>query len=248
MIFRALWVIGIYCLTSLTASPARAESLEIIATRPGVTQAFLLERPERPKAVLLLFPGGNGALRLAYFHGVLAGRVSEDSFLVRTRAQLAARGFVVVVMDAPSDQSDNDGMLGGFRATGEHAQDVAVVIDYVRYRTNLPVWLVGTSRGTESVGNIASRLTERVNGIVMISSVTNTSRHGISLLEMELDKIRAPVLLMAHEEDACEHTPLYGAQRLLIKLAGGGTGSYISRCENEAVGGISNIQAVAVTQ
>jgi hypothetical protein len=55
----------------------------------------------------------------------------------------------------------------------EHAQDLGKVIADVRTRVGGPVWLVGTSRGTISAANAASRLTGPAapDGIVLTSAL-----------------------------------------------------------------------------
>lgn len=94
--------------------------LREIAARPGVTQRFILVKPAGdPVASVILFAGGHGRLALSDA-GIteLAG-----NFLVRNRARFAAEGFLVAVLDAPSD---HPGGLGAFRASEDHARDVAL--------------------------------------------------------------------------------------------------------------------------
>ena len=47
-------------------APAWAQSERVvdIPTRPGVTQRILVLGPEKPKAAVILFAGGDGGLRL----------------------------------------------------------------------------------------------------------------------------------------------------------------------------------------
>jgi hypothetical protein len=47
--------------STVLAQPARTVD---IPTRPGVTQRFLLIAPEKPKAAVILFAGGDGGLTL----------------------------------------------------------------------------------------------------------------------------------------------------------------------------------------
>ena len=98
-----------------------ADDLRTIPSRPGVTQSFLLVRPAaRPTAAVVLFAGGNGALKLGTGRPGLGG-----NFLVRNRARFAEHGLLVAVVDAPSDRPDG---LDGFRTT-PYADTVALLRD-----------------------------------------------------------------------------------------------------------------------
>ena len=94
------------------------------------------------------------------------------NFLVKVREQFASHGFLVSVFDAPSDQKGSDGMLG-YRVTEDHAADVAAVVKRLRELATVPVWLVGTSRGTISAANAAARLPppSGPDGIVLTSTM-----------------------------------------------------------------------------
>jgi len=103
-------------------APAWAQSERVvdIPTRPGVTQRILVLGPEKPKATVILFAGGDGGLRLTPQGEVSWGK---GNFLVRTRALFAQQGLLVAVIDAPSDHQVPP-YLSGFRQTREHATDV----------------------------------------------------------------------------------------------------------------------------
>ncbi|MEK6716445.1 MAG: alpha/beta hydrolase, partial [candidate division NC10 bacterium] len=86
-----------------TSVRAFDEELQTIATRPGVTQPFLLVKPDRPPvASVILFAGGNGQLALSAW---ATGGGKRGNFLVRSRALFAERGFLAAVVDAPSDRT-----------------------------------------------------------------------------------------------------------------------------------------------
>jgi hypothetical protein len=61
---------------------------------------------------------------------------------------------MVSTIDAPSDRQSNP-YLGGFRQRPEHVEDVKAVFAWIKRQANIPVWLVGTSRGTQSAAYIA---------------------------------------------------------------------------------------------
>ena len=131
-------------------------------------------------------------------------------FLVRNRNRFADEGLVVAVIDAPSD---HNGGMEGFRSSTNHALDVAAVIGELRKEFGIPVWLVGTSRGTISAANAAARIKEHgPNGLVLTSSVT--AGHKGSVYDVPLDKIKVPTLIIHHKSDGCPASPFAGGLRL----------------------------------
>jgi len=146
--YRLLFA-GILLLAALSQSNAQtAQKVVDIPTRPGVTQRMIVLAPPDPKAAVVLFPGGHGGLQV-FANGSM--KWGEGNFLVRTRQLFVDQGLLVVVVDAPSDRQSAP-FLQGFRQKPEHAADVKAVIAWLRETAKVPVWLVGTSRGTQSVG------------------------------------------------------------------------------------------------
>ncbi|HET7343616.1 MAG TPA: alpha/beta hydrolase, partial [Methylomirabilota bacterium] len=114
-------VAALACVLALAIPVAAADELKTLATRPGVSTSFLLVRPAgEPRASVILFAGGNGALHLG-----AGGMALGGNFLVRNRARFAAHDLLVAVVDAPSDHPNS---LDRFRASAEHAADVRAVI------------------------------------------------------------------------------------------------------------------------
>ena len=196
-----LLVAGILLLATLTETLAQtAQKVVDIPTRAGVTQRMIVLAPPDPKAAVVLFAGGHGGLQ-AFANGSM--KWGEGNFLVRTRQLFADQGLFVVVVDAPSDRQTAP-FLQGFRQKPEHAADIKAVIDWVRETAKVPVWLVGTSRGTQSVGYLATELAgpEGPDGIVLTSTIL-TDDKGRPVPAMPLGKIRVPVLVVHHEHDGC---------------------------------------------
>ena len=138
-------------------SPAYAQTIQKVVdipTRPGVTQRVIVLSPPEPKAAVKLFPGGHGGLQLDANGSMQWG---DGNFLVRTRQMFADQGLMVAVVDAPSDRQTSP-FLHGVRQKPEHAADIKAVIAWLRENAKAPVWLVGTSRGTQSVAYLAIAL------------------------------------------------------------------------------------------
>jgi hypothetical protein len=188
------------------------ETLKVIPTRPGVTLPFDLVTPAgAPKRSAILLTGSNGELQLS----ATGIGTAADNFVVRTREQYAAAGFVVALPDVPSDEP---GGLDGFRTTAAHAEDMAALIAWLRKHFDVPVWMVGTSRGTISAANAAARLgTAGPDGIVLTSSITAGSME--SLNDVALGSIAVPVQVIHNELDACPASPFAGAQQMIAHLA-----------------------------
>jgi len=228
-----------------------ADDLRTIPSRPGVTQSFLLVRPAaRPTAAVVLFAGGNGALKLGTGRPGLGG-----NFLVRNRARFAEHGLLVAVVDAPSDRPDG---LDGFRTTAAHADDVRAVIAVLREDAAVPVWLVGTSMGTVSAANAAARLSAGgPDGLVLTSTVTRQGRERPeSIGDVRMKDIHVPTLVVHHRQDACRAPPCADTVALMRDLAGasrrelltfeGGASPQSGPCEPRAAHGYFGLDAEVV--
>jgi dienelactone hydrolase len=194
------WVLFLLLACAGHASAQLAQQVMDIPTRPGVSQRMLVLAPPAPKAAVILFAGGHGGLQL-FPDGSF--RWGEGNFLVRTRQQFAQQGLLVVVVDAPSDRQSPP-YLGGFRQRPEHAADIKAVIAWIRSQATVPVWLVGTSRGTQSAAYVATQLNgaDGPDGLVLTSTIL-TDDKSRPVPAMPLDSLRIPVLVVHHEQDGC---------------------------------------------
>lgn len=195
----------------VAVSALAGQEIKSVATRQGVTTKVLLNIPATPpKAVLIMFPGGDGANMFREKDGqVHLGR----NFLVRTSPKFVAQGLAVAIVDAPSDQPN--GMSAGFRNSPEHTQDIRKVIDFMDAQGFKPLYLVGTSRGTLSVAYLGTELQDsRIKGLVLTSTI------GQSVGGLPLSRIKVPVLLVHHRDDGCKVCPFQEAVGLKSKLSG----------------------------
>jgi len=173
-----------------------------IPTRAGVTQRFLYLAPQSPGAAVILFAGGHGGLQI-FQNGSF--KWGEGNFLVRTRQLFAEHGLSVAVVDAPSDRQSAP-FLNGFRQTPEHVADIKAVIAWLRQQSNVPVWLVGTSRGTQSAAFVATQLgagNGGPDGLVLTSTILS-DRASRPVPAMALQNLAIPVLVVHHEQDGCK--------------------------------------------
>ena len=256
------FVRGFFVLMMLSATiPAPAWSADTtlvsLKTARGVKQAFLLIKPDKPVASVILFAGGHGALGLKSGSSMKWG---AGNFLVRTRDMFAGHSLMVAVIDAPSDQQD--GMNGVFRMSGAHATDISAVAAYLKKQADVPLWLVGTSMGTFSAagGAIAS---SNIDGLVLSSTITRAKSnwtiaqsHRDGVGSMALQKVSVPTLIISHKKDGCDITPaadgeklrkrLTNASKVEIALLDGGDPPQSDPCEAKSQHGFLGIEGQVV--
>jgi hypothetical protein len=197
------------CVSASTGSSDVAQRVVDVPTRPGVIQRLLLLSPREPKATVVLFAGDHGGLQIAAGPRFTWGAGGlADNFLMRSRQLFVEHDLAVAIVDAPSDrQGFPFRFLSGFRQTPAHAADIKAVIAWLREHVEAPVWLIGTSMGTLSVGYLATQLTGRdgPDGIVLTSTILAKSGWGGDrpVPAMELQTLRIPVLVVHHEGDGC---------------------------------------------
>jgi hypothetical protein len=202
--------------------PARAAaggfSVLTIATRPGITVRIAVAAPVvspppegtgRPLGTFLMFPGGNGA---GHFRTSGAAVILGDNFLVRTASRYVARGWVVAIVDVPSDHLR--GMPDAFRTSAAHTADVRVIVRALAAQFPRPVYLVGTSAGTTSVAHLGTVFTDgSIAGIVLTSAPR-------TIAELPLARVNVPVLIVHHRADACRATSPSTAELLPGRFTG----------------------------
>jgi len=149
-------------------------------------------------ATVILLPGGAG--EIGNYEGT--GHPTSNNFLVRSRQMFEDQGFNVVVMGAPTDMEG--GLDWGDRVSSKHMDHIAKVIAFIKSKSDKPVWIVGTSRGTVSAAAAAIALGSQISGIVLTSSVTHSKKSGTSVTGQNLSKVTVPVLVMHHVNDACK--------------------------------------------
>jgi dienelactone hydrolase len=207
-IFAGLMV-SLWLVASVLA--AGYEAIEIVPTRTDVTVRLLvIKANSKPSTALLLFPGADGSKHF----GEKDGRfwVSRN-FLMRSAGDLAAAGYIVVAVDAPSDQSND--MSDQFRTSPQHAKDIRKIIAYLKEKHRVTsLYLVGTSRGTISAAYLASVFNDPSIGGVILTAVYSPADMG----SIDFTEIDDPVLIVHHIYDQCRATPYYGAMDLKNRL------------------------------
>jgi len=207
-----------------------------LPTRPGVVQPFMVSYDDeaQPEAIAILFAGSSGNINI----NPNGQPVTNENFLVRSRRIFVQNHLATVVIDCPSDHKD--GMGTAFRISEDHAMDVGLVIDEMNKKfPGLPVYLIGTSRGTISVASVAEKLAGKVKGVVLTSAVFN---------EIDFSKgFIVPVLIVHNTEDGCPVSPYSGAIHIsksygypLVSVKGGSVATGRAACGSFSPHGFLN--------
>lgn len=248
-------MVGPASLAQPNAGDARCGEVFIVDTHNGSTTRYALAQPTRSQTkpiVLLLLAGGNGYLNL---NDAGCARALKGNSLVRSIPLFRAAGFITALVDAPLTHHGVDG-LEGFRTDAQHAEDLGKVIADIQARTKAIVWLVGTSRGSISAVNAASRLSGPAApaGVVLTSPVT-VGQAGArkawvaqSVFDLKLEAITVPLLVVGHAADNCIRSPakLIGnitartsSAREEVVTVSGGSGNSAANASTDACEGRS---------
>jgi hypothetical protein len=197
-IFRMLAFVTYFLLSlSLLAQETTLGSVEVVPTREGVAVTIFSYWKSDAVATVVLFSGGGGG------YGQIGddGWPSSGNFLIRTGKHWVTYPFNLVMVGRPSDGIDL--ALGGNRIGEKHAADNVAIFKAIKARSQIPIWLVGTSMGTISAAAAATQDTDNlVSGIVLTSSIVGYKVPG-AVPKQNLDRVRVPTLIFHHEDDAC---------------------------------------------
>ncbi|MGN6579864.1 MAG: serine aminopeptidase domain-containing protein [Bordetella sp.] len=198
------------CLTLVGAGPVAAGERVELSTRPGVTQGVYFDSDaSHPSWVLILFSGGNGNLALA----PSGPRKAKGNFVIKTAPYWLKAGQAVAMFDAPSDHAAA-GMGDTFRLSRQAAQDVAAAVAQARQRyPGAKIALLGTSRGTVTVGNVLKRSPALADAYVLTSPVTQAVKQP-GLSGMSWPGNTARVLVVSNEHDGCFVSPFAAAKSM----------------------------------
>lgn len=195
-------------LVALWVSSAWSQTSQVhdIPSRDGVTQRVLWVKATDPKGIMVVMPGGHGGMQISNQGNLQWG---ETIFFVRNREELARQGVHVLVVDAPSDKQ-RPPYLNGHRQRPDHVADLKAVVQWARQKTDLPVWLVGFSRGTHSAAYYALQTgdsEDAPDAVVLAASILSDKPPTRTVPDKPLERIKVPLLWVHHEQDSCQFCP-----------------------------------------
>jgi hypothetical protein len=246
--FAALLVVG------LLALPVAAAPVQKVADVPfsGGSQTVVYLGPAAPKAIALLFTGGDGRLKIG-----TDGKIGQGgNFLIRTRDMWVERGIAVVIPDVPSGY----GTLFNRRDSAEYADAIARLVAFAKSQADVPVWLIGTSQGTNAASNGGGRMTHgEIAGVVLTSTITQSGsspQFRETVFDNSLGAINVPVLIVSHSADSCVQTPpadddkvkaaVSAAPRSEVIMMSGGLPARSGPCEAQSAHGYYGVERETV--
>lgn len=226
-----------FCVLALVLMGSRlATAGEVHTVRNGDRQVEVFWQPAtNPVGTLLMFSGGAGG-----FGRVSDGKPHSSNFLVRTLDLWTAKGFNVAYF----------GDLNADRHSSEHMADIQAALRWIEETSPLPVYLVGTSRGTISAAYAALNIPdEHVHGLVLTSTMEElVALPGLAALTLT-------VLDLSHKNDSCWVTSPAAGRAIIgalkkspraafVEVSGGA--SYGNPCKPMAHHGFNGIEAEVV--
>jgi hypothetical protein len=170
-------------------------------------------RPGEPARDPILFVGSYGIVEFDA-NGVTGFEAAN--FLVRSQKLWLSQGFAVSIPGSPNGRT-----LNGHRQEPAYIDAIARTIDFAHSRASAPVWLVGTSMGSIGAASGAARLSSRIAGVVLTSSVATSSRNASeTVFDSDLGAITVPALVVANSNDTCPSNSPSLAPKILAALTG----------------------------
>lgn len=200
----------LHLLVYLVSVGATAGEALNLPTRDGATVNLFWHETPGAKATVLMLPGGGGG-----FGRVDNGRPGSRNFLIRTAQLWIDQGIHYAAFGRPSDLSELD---YADRVSDKHLFDLKAAIAFLKTKTNAPIYVVGTSRGTISAAHLLIHESDpAIAGGVFSASVTSQKKIG-ALPTQDLQKIKVPVLVFHHSNDQCDVTRPHEVPRMLSQF------------------------------
>jgi len=159
---------------------------------------------QNPKALVLLFPGGGGMMRMQN-----DGSTKNRHTFVRSLDQWSQYHIDAVLVDTPYDLGDLQ--RGDLRDRSDHLERVHEVASYYKDKYHLPIWIFGHSMGTSTATNFANSLDKKshlISGIIIAGTVRTASVD---------DSVSMPILALHHVQDSCLGSPPDASARIVNK-------------------------------
>lgn len=192
------------------------------------TRTLLVPAP-KARAVVLLFPGGGGMLRLQD-----DGSSTNFHTFVRSKNLWAQYGIDAVLVDTPYDLG---GGMRNSRSIGDHQQRILNVVRYYKEKLNLPIWIFGHSMGTVSVSEFANGGKDQaalISGVIVAGTFRSAS--------IDSD-VTMPVQAIHHVDDGCTNTPFSASERIIKNRSSKSPSQFVAMEGGVSVGDVCGSKA-----
>jgi hypothetical protein len=184
-------------------SAANAQIIDV-PFKDEVATRTLLVPTKHPQAVVLLFIGGHGMLKLKD-----DGSTNNTHTFTRSKDLWAQYGIDAVLVDTPYSLGKGGGMASDLRPLKDHQQRIFKVVQAYKEKLNVPVWLFGHSRGTVSVSefvNSGATQDKLVAGVIIAGTLNTVSID---------DDVQSPIIAIHHKQDGCHVTPFSVSENII---------------------------------
>lgn len=181
------------------AASSYSQVLDVPHQQDSPTRTLLVTAPNA-KALVLLFPGGGGLLKLQD-----DGQTRNRHTFIRSVDLWSQYQIDAVLVDTPYDLGDL--RRGDLRDRADHLTRVGEVVEFYKKKFNLPVWIFGHSMGTSTATYFANKVkTNSLAGIIIAGTVRTASLD---------DDVKFPVLAIHHVNDQCAGTPPSASENII---------------------------------
>ncbi|MBU3631118.1 alpha/beta hydrolase [Polynucleobacter sp. AP-Melu-500A-A1] len=186
------WALSTYSIAQVFDIPHQEEA---------PTRTLLIETV-KPRALVLLFPGGGGMAGI--FDN---GSIKSKHTFIRSMDMWAQYGIDAVLVDTPYDLGDQK--RGNLRSRKDHLTRVDEVVNFYKAKLKLPIWIFGHSMGSSTATYYANEIDQtkkNLTGIIIAGTIRTASLD---------DDVTLPVLAIHHQNDACSGTPVNASARII---------------------------------
>jgi pimeloyl-ACP methyl ester carboxylesterase len=193
--FLLLWFFGAYALN------AYCQVFDIPHANEVPTRTLLVTA-QNPKALVLLFPGGGGMMRLKD-----DGSTNNRHTFIRSINLWAPYQIDAVLVDTPYDLGNLK--KGDLRSQQGHLDRVGEVVRFYKNKTGLPIWIFGHSMGTSTATNFVNQVngsSQLLVGIIIAGTIRTASVN---------DAVSLPIEVIHHAQDQCDGSPPSASERIV---------------------------------
>jgi hypothetical protein len=234
----------------VAAQETVTERVLMLPAPGGDQQRALYVSPPRPRATIVMLPGGAGDVGIGSDGDIAHG----NNFVVRSRGLWNAAGFAVLIPDAVDDTN-----LRGLRSSPHYAARVRDLVAAAHAQATAPVFLLGTSQGSIAAMNGAAHLRDgQIAGVVLTESVSRLGGSHETVFDAHPDRVNVPALVVANTDDRCNVAPpedagkiaaaMTGAPRVKILTVSGGKQRSSRACGSLSPHGYYGIEQIVVDE